>query len=89
MAQRMTVTTPKLSNIVIAVQANWTRRHLGYHPPLFLWLAGAIVAALAMLPLGYLIIRAAEAGSDKVWHILLRPRTHQIVSFGQLLPCCR
>jgi iron(III) transport system permease protein len=31
-----------------------------------------------MLPLGYLVIRAAGAGVDKVWDILLRPRTHEI-----------
>lgn len=74
----MTVTNPKLSSIAIAVQSTWTRSRPVYRPPLFLWLAALIVAVLAMLPLGYLVIRAAGAGYDKVWDILLRPRTHEI-----------
>ncbi len=74
----MTVTNPKLSNIALTVQSTWTRRRMAAHPPLFLWLAALTVAVLAMLPLGYLIIRATGAGTDKVWNILLRPRTHEI-----------
>lgn len=74
----MTVTTPKLSNLALTVQATWTRRRSTYQPPLFLWLTALVIAGLAMLPLGYLVIRAAGAGADKVWDILLRPRTHEI-----------
>ncbi len=37
-----------------------------------------VVALLALLPLGYLVLRASDAGLDKVWDILLRPRTHEI-----------
>jgi iron(III) transport system permease protein len=33
---------------------------------------------VAVLPLAYLLVRAAGAGYDKVWDILLRPRTHEI-----------
>lgn len=73
----MTVTNAKLSNILITVQSNW-RRGPVRRPPLFLWLAAVTVAILAVLPLGYLVIRAAGTGYDQVWHILLRSRTHQI-----------
>jgi iron(III) transport system permease protein len=73
----MTVTNAKLSNLVLAVQSNWKRRPR-YRAPLFLWGAAALVSALAMLPLGYLVLRAAGAGYSKVWDILLRPRTHEI-----------
>jgi iron(III) transport system permease protein len=37
-----------------------------------------LIAAAALLPLGYLLIRAAEAGQAKVWEILLRPRTLEV-----------
>ncbi len=77
----MTVTNPKLSNTTFGVQSIWTRNRPIYRPPLFLWLAALTVAVLAILPLGYLIIRAAGAGYEKVWNILLRPRTHEIL-FG-------
>lgn len=73
----MTVNNAKFSNLVIAIQSNWPHTHK-YRPPLFLWAAALLVAALAVLPLGYLIIRAAGAGADKVLDILLRARTHQI-----------
>ncbi|HEX9924374.1 MAG TPA: iron ABC transporter permease [Anaerolineae bacterium] len=73
----MSVTNAKLSNLVLAVQSNWKRRPT-YRVPLFLWCAAALVSALAILPLGYLVLRAAGAGYGKVWDILLRPRTHEI-----------
>jgi iron(III) transport system permease protein len=41
-------------------------------------MSALLVAILAGLPLGYLIVRAADAGSDKVWDILLQPRTREI-----------
>ena len=74
----MTVTNLKPTNIAIAVQSTWTRSRPVHRPPFFLWLTALIVAVLAMLPLGYLVIRATGAGYEKVWDILLRPRTHQI-----------
>jgi iron(III) transport system permease protein len=74
----MTVSTFKLSTIAIAVQATWTRRRLAHQPHPVLWLAAAGVAILVSLPLTYLAIRATGAGVDKIWDILLRPRTHEI-----------
>ncbi len=74
----MTVTNLKPANIALAIQSTWTRSHPRQHPPLFLWLTALTVALLALLPLGYLIVRASGAGYDKVINILLRSRTHQI-----------
>jgi iron(III) transport system permease protein len=74
----MAVTNPKLSNIALTLQSTWIRRRPTYHPPFYLWFVTVIMVALAMLPLGYLIIRATGAGYEKVLHILLRPRTHEI-----------
>lgn len=74
----MTVTNPKLSNIALSVQATWSRGRTTCHAPIFLWFAALTVAILAALPLGYLVIRAAGAGFDKVADILLRSRTHEI-----------
>lgn len=73
----MTVNNAKLSSFVIAVQSSWTRRP-SHRAPLFLRLAALFVAGLAMLPLGYLVIRASGAGYDKILNILLRPKTHEI-----------
>ncbi|MFQ5611768.1 MAG: ABC transporter permease [Anaerolineae bacterium] len=75
----MTITSAKLSTIVTSLQAGWVRqRHRRVAgPPLFLLAAGGGIVAAALLPLGYLLIRAAGAGA-KVWDILLRPRTIQI-----------
>jgi iron(III) transport system permease protein len=74
----MTVTNPKLASLRLALQSTWTRR-LTHHPPFFLWLTALPVTALVLLPLGYLVIRAAGAGYDKTLNILLRPRTHEIL----------
>ncbi|GAB4423539.1 MAG: iron ABC transporter permease [Anaerolineae bacterium] len=74
----MTVTDLKISTLSVAVQANWNRRRMVARPPLFLAVAAVVVALLALLPLGYLVLRASEAGLDKVLDILLRPRTHEI-----------
>jgi len=75
----MTVTSAKLSSLFITVQSYWNRRLLSeQRPPLFLWATATAVAAVAVLPLGYLLIRAAGAGYDQVWDILLRPRTLEI-----------
>ena len=74
----MTVTSPKLSNLLGTVQTTWTRRRSIPSPPLFLWSMALTVVALALLPFGYLIIRASGAGYAKVWDILVRTRTHEI-----------
>ncbi len=74
----MTVTNVKLSGLAMAVQTNWTQRRARHRPPLFLLMAAIVVAVLAVLPLSYLVIRATGAGTNKVWNILLRPRTHEI-----------
>lgn len=74
----MSVTDLKLSTLSVVVQTNLNRRRMAARPPLFLAVSAVGVALLALLPLGYLVIRASEAGLDKVWDILLRPRTLEI-----------
>ena len=46
-------------------------------PPTALLLPAALVVAVALLPLGYLIVRAAEAG-PLFWETVLRARTAQV-----------
>jgi iron(III) transport system permease protein len=43
--------------------------------PVGLTLLGLLVAAGALLPLAYLVVRASELGLDQVWEIVTRPRT--------------
>lgn len=74
----MIVSNVKPSNLLAAVQTIWAGHRPTNQAPLFLRLTAVVVVVLAMLPFGYLIIRAAGAGSTKVVDILLRPRTHQI-----------
>lgn len=74
----MSVTDLKLSSIATELRLPWFRSGTGHRPPLFLWLTAVLVAALAMLPFGYLVLRASGAGVGKVLDILLRPRTHEI-----------
>ena len=74
----MTVTTPKLSNIFAEFPLSWKHRRAAHHPPIFLWFITLLIVALALLPFGYLIVRASGAGYAKVWDILLRPRTLEI-----------
>ncbi len=50
----------------------------GHRPPLVVALAGVLVAAGALLPTAYLILRATGAGAG-LWDLLLRPRTAQIL----------
>ena len=73
----MTVNNARLSSFVIAIQSNLIQRP-ARRAPLLLWLAALVIAALALLPLGYLVIRATGAGYDKILDILLRPKTHEI-----------
>ncbi|MFP2913334.1 hypothetical protein ACLESD_51725, partial [Pyxidicoccus sp. 3LFB2] len=42
--------------------------------PGWLWVAGVAMAALALLPAVYLVVRASEADAD-TWRLLLRDRT--------------
>lgn len=74
----MTTTSAKSTTVFTALQTNWIqRRRHAPRPPLGLLIAAAVIAGAAILPLGYLFLRTAEAGS-KVWDILLRPRTVQV-----------
>ena len=43
-----------------------------------LWLTGALVASLLLLPIGYLLLRASEAG-DSIWNILFSARTVRVL----------
>ena len=74
----MTVTSTKLNTILTYVEPTWIRRRRVHQPPLFLLISALLVAAAALLPLGYLVIRAAGAGGAKVAGIILRPRTIEV-----------
>ncbi|MDX1523700.1 MAG: iron ABC transporter permease, partial [Anaerolineae bacterium] len=75
----MTVTNLKLpKNLIATIQSTRFSYGSAAHLPIFLWLTSFLVVALALLPFGYLIIRASGAGYEKVWGILLQSRTHQI-----------
>ena len=47
-------------------------------PPLPLLLTSGVIAIVILLPLAYLILRAAGAG-DEIWRLLLRPRSAVIL----------
>ncbi|HEX2172349.1 MAG TPA: iron ABC transporter permease [Dehalococcoidia bacterium] len=47
-------------------------------PPAVVWIPAGLVAAGMLLPLIYLLIRAAQAGPD-LWSLLLRPRTFDLL----------
>jgi len=55
-------------------------------PPLVVWLPAAIVALLVMVPIGYLLVRAWEAG-PAAWESLLRPKTARVVINSVVLAC--
>lgn len=74
----MTAATTKLNTFLTRVEPTWLRRRGVNRPPLFLLIPATLVAVAAMLPLGYLLMRAAGAGGTKVVDILLRPRTLEI-----------
>ncbi len=60
------------------------RRRGGARPPLVVWLPTALVAAGMALPLLYIAIRTAGAGSG-TWELLLRPRTARVLGNTALL----
>lgn len=47
--------------------------------PAFLTVPAVVVAAVALLPIGYLLVRTSEAGLDRVVSILLRERTVTLI----------
>ena len=53
-----------------------TRRRLrnSGKPPWFLVIPGLVAAAVALLPIGYLVVRAFEAGPGRLAEGLLRER---------------
>ena len=53
-------------------------------PPLVVWLPALLIGTAMLLPLAYLVIRAAGA-TEEAWSLLLRPRTVQILGRSVLL----
>ena len=53
--------------------------------PLFLTAPSVVVAAIALLPIGYLVVRTAEAGVSRVAEIVLRERTGVLIARSVLL----
>lgn len=68
-------TLGKLSTIRTTIQLGWSGRRSV--PPFFLVAAAWLIATSALLPVGYLMIRAVGVGA-KVWDILLQPRTWEV-----------
>lgn len=54
-------------------------RALRRHPPVWLAVGGAVVAALALIPLVYLVVRSFEAGGAAI-ETLVRPRTLDLLA---------
>ena len=50
-------------------------RRISGRPPRLLVAAGAITAAVALIPLVYLLVRVSEAGLQRIIEVLVRPRT--------------
>jgi len=55
------------------------RRLFTAHPPRLLLIAGALSAALSLIPLVYLFVRAGGAGPQRIIDILATPRTLETV----------
>ena len=53
--------------------------------PLFLTVPSVVVAAIALLPIVYLVVRTAEAGLSRVLDIVLRERTVLLIGRSLLL----
>ena len=63
----------------------WSWRRTGATvPPLVVWLPALLIGTAMLLPLAYLVIRAAGA-TEEAWSLLLRPRTAQILGRSVLL----
>jgi iron(III) transport system permease protein len=75
-ANNKAYTPSRLATFRATIQLDW-QSHREVQPPFFLMVAALLIAAAALLPVGYLIIRAASMGS-KVWSILLQPRTLEV-----------
>lgn len=52
----------------------WTPRYRARKAPFFIWLPAVLVALLLLLPIVYLVLRAADAGTD-VQDLVFRSRT--------------
>lgn len=52
----------------------WRQRYRARNAPLFVWLPAVLVSLLLLLPIGYLVVRAADAG-EGVWGLVFRQRT--------------
>lgn len=52
----------------------WRHRYRARNAPVFIWLPAVVIALLLLLPIAYLIVRAADAGAD-VWDLVFRQRT--------------
>jgi iron(III) transport system permease protein len=55
----------------------WRQRYRARRAPVMIWLPAVVIALLLLLPIGYLIVRAADAGDD-VWGLIFRQRTATI-----------
>jgi iron(III) transport system permease protein len=75
----MTVIERKLVRPVTPTSSNWLPRRLSSQPLVLLIIAAAGVVLTGLLPVSYLVIRAAGAGPQKLWNILIRPHTHEIL----------
>ncbi|WP_341359010.1 iron ABC transporter permease [Georgenia sp. M64] len=56
-----------------------TRSTAGRRAPAVLLVPAAVAAAVALLPIGYLLLRTAEAGGPAIWDTLWRDRTLWLV----------
>jgi iron(III) transport system permease protein len=57
-------------------------------PPLGLLLAGAAVAAVALIPLGFVLVYAISIGPAEAWDLLVRPRIGTLLwNTARLLAC--
>ena len=52
----------------------WRQRYRAHSAPIMIWLPALVVAGFLLVPILYLILRAAGAGTD-VWNLVFRERT--------------
>ena len=67
-----------MARVATSKSAGAGRRPLASWPPAFIWLPSVVVAGAMLLPLAYLVLRAAGASSE-VWDLLFRSRTLEIL----------